>query len=157
MKYAIYFLLCLTSTSLAINPPPSDIVYDTIDYLELNHFYNEQGKIVFDQYVFNTTHPVFDKEYVRQWRLIKDSRSEIEKDEDGIPKYIGSPGFHLDLFNKVLIFNEGLVGEKRVERRIKFIWFYESWTQYDVELDNREFIDKEHRVPFSNPIGHIKP
>lgn len=146
----IYFLFCLIS----INPPPSDIVKDQVEFLELNHFHDEYGRIVFDQYLFYDKYPRTTIEYTRQWRLIRGSRETEVKDEWGLnPVYLGSPDYHLDLYNKEIAFVEGLVGENRIERRIKFRWFNETYTQIDTELENRQIIDKMERIPFSNPIG----
>lgn len=145
-------------------------VEDRVDLLELNHFYDEDGGVVFDQYVFWE-----DTEYghvIREWRLIKDGRLILTgeahneakaKDEilllkelgwkkfpkDFEPKYvskwIGSSIFHVNFINKHIDFNDN-----NINRRIYFGTYCETWSQNDPELANREILPKEQRRPFRN-------
>jgi len=117
--------------------------------IQINHFYDNDGKIVFDQMLYMDKIPYKDgyKDVAIGWVLLRNSRFndpvERKKWEDDVknaglpyvPKYVDN--LHIS-GNSVLMFDV----DKIVRIRFKTI-IYESWTQYDPELDSRQFFPKE--------------
>ena len=96
---------------------------DEVEVLELNHFFDENGKHVFDQLIFWATYPKADL-HVRGWRLVK-SKSMIPK-------------------------KRGDKWETRWERNgVKYVvtarGFKETKTAFDPELRDRKAIPKDKR------------
>ena len=48
---------------------------ECVDLIELNHFYDRQGKHVYDQVIFYERHPGNGKYHVRAWCLVEDRES----------------------------------------------------------------------------------
>jgi hypothetical protein len=98
---------------------PTDIVVsEQVDVAEINHFYDDKGRHVFDQVIFydwiGFTH------MVRDWRLIK---SESQRPVNG----------------KMLFYDQETL------RKITASSQRETWTQHDPELAERERLPKERR------------
>ena len=154
--YTVIFL-CL------ISYVPHDQLYrDNVDLIEINHFYDEHGRLVFDQLIFydwkeRVEEPIksengeiigisyVDRYQVRGWRLIKNLNQWPTKD--------WSSGMY-----KVLWMDGELM------RYITSKAIRETWTQHDPELIERDFLPKEQRkelksIPIKNnkPHGAIRP
>lgn len=97
-------------------------VRDTVDVAEVNHFYDEQGRLVFDQLI------LWDwdgkRHQVVAWRLIKCRRM--------LPMR-GDRGYAMTFLD----------GETM--RRVEAKSARETWTQYDPELWERGELPKEAR------------
>ena len=93
--------------------------------MELNHFYDRNGKEVFHQVIFEEKIPV--EGYVRGWKLLKKN--------DSIHYYCG---FHHFIYPDT-------VDGKDLYRHIRTKAFVETHTQFDPELWDREFLKKEDR------------
>jgi hypothetical protein len=106
--------------------PNEDIATDSVDLIEVNHFYDEQGRLVFDQIIFYDWCPIFCRYNVRDWRLLKSTAQ--------IPHRNWQQGYF------VTVWHDG-----EVLREVKSLSLRESWTQYDPELLEREFLPKEQR------------
>lgn len=103
--------------------PHDDVIRESCDVLWLEHFYDEQGRLVFDQLIFlDWTGERYD---VRAWRLIKHPIQLPFRDPSG--RY-------------AVLFQDG-----ETTRRIEALSFRESWDQYDPELHEREKLPKEFR------------
>lgn len=101
-----------------IGPEPP-VLRETVDQLEVNHFFDEHGKLVFDQYIFREWH--YSGEFrIVDWRLCKSVAQQ-------------------PLGNRVLWWD----GDKI--RDVRAVSVKETWTQYDVELLERERLPKEFR------------
>jgi hypothetical protein len=101
---------------------PRDVALrDSVDVIEVHHFYDEHGRLVFDQLIGwgADDHVVF-------WRLIKTP--------DHLPKRDWSSGDYRATF---------MDGEQL--RSVSAPAFRERWTQWDVELEDREYLAKEKR------------
>lgn len=106
--------------------PPEDIARESVDLIEVNHFYDEQGRLVFDQLIFYDWSPPDSRYMVRAWRLVKSPSQLPQRDfRDGGYSAIWHDG---DLL-----------------RNVRADSLRESWTQYDPELVEREFLPKERR------------
>ncbi len=117
MPYLLYFLLTLSTIPF----PPVSTTH--VDYIELNHFHDENGKEVFTQFLFwkknDNLNLKFNKEaklyIVADWKLAKGN--EVINLED----------------KSVTFFNDS-----RALVKITSNNFIESWTQYDIELYDRQ-------------------
>jgi hypothetical protein len=106
--------------------PPVDPVEERVDLIEINHFYDEQGRLVFDQAIFYDWYEEDERHMVRAWRLVKHPAQ--------LPQRDWQNGGYLAVW---------LDGE--VLRAIRSESLSETWTQYDVELVEREWLPKERR------------
>jgi hypothetical protein len=108
------------------------VVTDKVDLIELNHFYDDNGALVFDQVIFWDWHPfVPGREggefVVRAWRL-----SKLERPMATVRDWRRG-GY-------TLIFLDG-----GVIRKIRAPSFRETWTQYDPEMQNRKMWPEDKR------------
>jgi hypothetical protein len=121
--------------------PHDDVARETVDLAELNHFYDEYGKLVFDQVIFYDwappyagpfppeTTPIIVEHWrfqVRAWRLVRNPSI--------IPQRDWERGGYRSLWYE---------GEQL--RDIHAASFRETWTQYDPELVERQYLPKERR------------
>lgn len=107
--------------------PHEAAVRDYVDLIEINHFYDEQGRLVFTQAIFYHWDLCdASKKTVIAWRIVNDRRQ--------LPRYDHIAGVYR------CIWQDG-----EVIRNIETLAVVETWTQYDVELLAREDLPKEHR------------
>lgn len=118
-------LKCLALAALMILPH-DDVNREAVDLIELNHFYNEHGKLVFDQVIFYDWSADDTRFHVRDWLLVKTVNHVPVRD------------FCHDCYTVMWQDGEQL-------RRIESKSFRETWTQYDPELVEREYLPKERR------------
>lgn len=106
--------------------PQEDVVRERVDLVEVNHFYDEQGRLVFDQTIFYDWSAAHSRYMVRAWRLVKNPAQLPQRDwQDG--------GY-------VAVWHDG-----EVLRHVGAESMRETWTQYDPELVEREYLPKEQR------------
>lgn len=132
---------------LVIIPRPSH-AEGVCDSIEVNHFYDEQGRLVFDQLIFRVWCPIYEVNVCQDWYLLK--RSRFDEGEEVRAKWKkDNPELHYvakwvpeyTLYdNKILWWH----GDKPTIVYYKTI--YETWTQYDPELLDREILPKEKRI-----------
>lgn len=106
--------------------PPENVVADRVDLIEINHFYDEHGRLVFDQIIFYDWSPADSHYHVRAWRLLKS------------PAQLPARDWSQGDFSTV--WHDG-----DVLRKVRSEAIRESWTQYDPELIEREFLPKDQR------------
>jgi hypothetical protein len=117
--------------------PQQDVARETVDLIEVNHFYDEHGRLVFDQIIFYDWSAGDARYMVRAWRLVKNPAQLPQRDwKDG--------GY------------SALWQDGEVLRQVRSRSIRESWTQYDPELVEREYLPKERRkelrtVKFTRP------
>ena len=112
------------------------IVSEYVDCIELNHFFDDRGRLVYDQVIFYEQTPTTGKFQVRAWCLVEDR----------------------ELLNRRPIKNEVTAlyeveyvdTNDRLAHRIRSRLFRESWSQSDPERDDK----KKH--PESLRIGLAK-
>lgn len=121
MGTATNLLVCL---AVLTSNPVDDVAVDRVDLVEVNHFYDEQGRLVFDQIIFYDWSAPRGRYNVRAWRLLK-TPAQIPHRQQG---------------EYVAVWHDG-----EVLRKIRAASLRESWTQYDPELVEREFLPKEKR------------
>lgn len=158
----IFFLLIFSSV------PYNSIATIECNSVQVNHFYNDSGKLVIDQLLCSRFIEFEEgyREVIVCWILLNNSRISDDikkrkweadpkhKDIPYVPDYVQE----FEINNKTIILPQG---ENLV--KIKFDGlFSESWTQYDPELVNRGLYPKEvyyvlptyyHKEPSQINIG----
>jgi hypothetical protein len=113
-------------TLAAGTQPHSDILSDRVDLIEVNHCYDEKGQLVFDQLLFYDWSPSKSHYDVRDWRLLKSPYQ--------VPRRNHDSGEY------VVVWRDGQLMRKVHAKTVR-----ESWTQYDPEIVEQEFLAKEKR------------
>jgi hypothetical protein len=141
-------LFCLLSIT------PTDGYINQVETLEINHFYDEIGRLVFDQAIARQS-----DNHVQQWFLIKDGRP-MDKTPDEVQAWeikekaaIGVKVPYVPPFNprSLHISKDGKrydiwIHANNMIYRISARTVYHTWTQHDPELLDREFFNKDDRV-----------
>ena len=120
--------LALCASTLSLNPI-EDVVFDRVDLVEVNHYYDDKGRHVLDQVIFYDWSATTGRYQVRDWRMLK-RRAQI-------PRRNWRLGHYMSIWHDPL-------GED-VMRRIHAINMHETWTQYDPEIIERDHLPKEKR------------
>jgi hypothetical protein len=122
-------------TIAAINPQPG-ILRERVDLVEVSHFYDSENRLVFDQLLFWDWSHEAGRHQLIAWRMIKPNTS--DKQSVGqplmLPRYSHAHGEWIC---------EWLDGD--VQRRVSATNARETWTQFDPELEDREWLPKEKR------------
>src|SRR4030095_15339767 len=121
---------------LGLNPT-EDVSREKVDLMEVNHFYDEQGRLVFDQVIFYDWSPEHSRYMVRAWRL--------GKNPTPLPQRDWREGGYLAVWQ-----------DGEVVRRVQAPSMRESWTQYDPELAEREYLPKERREELRKELRGAK-
>lgn len=111
--------------------PVELVVEDRVTAIELNHFYNEQGQAVFDQLIFYSWHPDYERYDVVAWRLVRGGLPRAQKDWR-------RGGY-------TVLWVDGAV-----TRRVWALGVRETWTQEDPEQIEQAILPKEHRDGLTN-------
>jgi len=117
--------LILTS-ALAMTPAPQAVVADQIDMFELNHYFNGDGVLVFDQLIFWRWDEGDGAFEVAAWRLVKSPHQ--------LPRRDWRRGGY------VVIWRDG-----KILREVRAPAMVEPWTQHDPEMDDRNRLPKRRR------------
>ncbi len=110
----------------AVTQGKSDTLSDSVDLIEINHCYDENGQLVFEQLLFYEWCSSKGHYDVRDWRLLK-SRVQV-------------PLRNRDSGAYVAVWRDGPVMRKVHAKTIR-----ETWTQYDPEILEQEFLPKDKR------------
>jgi hypothetical protein len=119
----IALAVCLATSS---SESQAAIVTDSVDLIEINHCYDEQGQLVFDQVLFYDWCAEKGRYDVRDWRLLK--------------RRIQIPRRHHDTGTYVAVWRDGQTLRKVHAQTIR-----ESWTQYDPEIVEQNHLPKNRR------------
>lgn len=122
--------VALMCSALGTNPI-RHVTIDQVEVIEYNHFYDEQGRHVFDQLIFFDWSPHENRYQIRDWRLIKTVSQ--------APYYDSARGVY------VATWHDGLT-----LRQVRAAGIRETWTQHDPELIERSVLPKEHRRELSD-------
>lgn len=142
--------------------PPSFV--DVVTITEVNHYYDTNGRIIFDQIIYWDWSIADNRYNIVDWRILKNSRKKLTEKEyrelsekQPILKMIGGsavrapvvpdflwdspiiPSLHTNGMYQATWFDGDVI------RTVKSFQFRETWTQYDPELENRNFLPKEYR------------
>lgn len=136
---SIQIAVCMAAFTLS---PADGVTVDEVDLVEVNHFYDDQGRLVFDQVIYYDWSPAQHRYQVRDWRLLKTpSQIPVRDWRDG--GYVSE----WEDFKQ----RNGL-------RRVRSKSVRETWTQFDPELVEREFLAQEKReeltrIPVASPVS----
>src|SRR5688500_12479080 len=106
--------------------PHDDTLRDSVDVIERNCYYDEQGKLVFVELILFDWCDEDERHQCRDWRMVRDPSQVAERDW-------ARGGYSI-------IWSDN--GALRVIRAKSVC---ESWTQYDPELSERGYVPKEKR------------
>ena len=134
---SILLVLLLSATS----QQPDLVIRDHVDLIELNHFYDENGRLVFDQFIFWNFDYKNSEYVIVAWRLRKN------------PKWHCLRDYRTNRYTTT--FSD--FKNRDVMRTITSYCYRESWTQYDPELVNREVLPQEQRRGLSKPRKLCQP
>jgi hypothetical protein len=124
------FATSLTAWILAAGSSSGpDVLTDKVDLIEINHCYDEKGQLVFDQLLFYDWCPATAHYNVRDWRLLK------------TPLQLPRRSYETGGF--VAVWRDGTTMRKVYAETIR-----ETWTQYDPEILEQQFLPKEQRRSF---------
>jgi hypothetical protein len=116
--------------------PADDVVCDRVALIEVNHFYDEQGRLIFDQAIFYDWCPERERYQVRAWQLIKGPGQ--------LPTRDWARGGWSATWK-----------DGEILRRVQAASMRETWTQYDPELLEREWLPTQRRLGLSR--GRYSP
>lgn len=106
--------------------PVSPVVDDTADMIEVNHYFDQNGQPVFVQIIFwewladESAYRVF------AWRMLKSAEQ--------LPVYDWWRECYVSCFS-----------DQNVLRRVRAPCVRDTWTQYDPELLDRQFLPQQSR------------
>jgi len=124
------------------------VTHDHCDLTELNHYFDAQGRNVYDQVIFYEWSPEHSVYHVRSWIIVEDSQR--------LPRRNYSNNIYKIRYTD---------RESKIERLITSTHFRESYTQTDPERDNKRLLDERLRhslikrlvrVPVVSPIEEIQ-
>ncbi len=116
--------------------PTSLVTRDSVDLVEVNHLYDEQGRLLLDQVIFYDWSTQHRRYNVRAWKLVKSQSQLPTRNRAGA--FVAT--WHDD----------------RTLRQVVATSMVESWTQFDPELMERQFLPKDKRVNLTKNVGPPK-
>ena len=161
--YASFLLL------LSIIPQPSVLV-GSVDLVELNHFYDEYGKLIFDQviwYDWVEGVTVIPQQLPMEWRM-RDDGTETRVDVGKTKGFSGARyqvrAWRLVKVPEILpvmdhstgLYRSTWENSEEGTRTVLAKEYRESWTQYDPELVEREFLPKELRLELQKRPARVQ-
>lgn len=136
-------LLSLVQSADAANTVPRDAVQkDDVDLIEVNHFYDCEGRLVFNQIIYYDWSHDDARYQIRDWRLLKD--------HDQIPtRDWRNGGYRSEWVD---------FKQRNGLRSISAVSVRETWTLHDPELDERAILAQEKRKELTRiPAVQPKP
>jgi len=131
-------LLCGASV-----PKGHRIIEEQVDMIELNHFFDPQGRHVYDQVIFYHVAPETGKFRVRAWCLIEDRESLSRRP-------LRDP--HTSTA-RVEWYDEN----QKIVRRLTSKLFRESWTQVDPERSDKVQLEEKLRLSLADCPSKTQP
>lgn len=123
---------------LTILPSPEPL-RERCDRIEVNHFYDDDRRLVFDQLLFWDWSHDSGRFQLRAWRMVK-----WQQHGKQAPYALMIPQRHGRRWE-----SNWMDGD--LWRCVEAECVIETWTQYDPELTEREFLPKEHRRELRRP------
>lgn len=122
-------LLLLAALPAADAPPAPPLTWDRVDLIEVNHFHDEHGKLVFDQLILWEWRPAESRYQVRGWHLLKSPHE--------WPRPAAGVGWRATWW------------EGEILRQVEAPHCRETWGQVDLELREREELPEKARRPLT--------
>ena len=121
---------------------PSLVLEEEVDLMELNHFYDDCGRHVYDQIIFYEWGADLREYHVRAWCLI----SCDEKGQNQIWHTHFDDRCHVRWFDR----------DQRQFRQIHSNYFRETWSNIDPERANKKKLDERLRTALIQPQSRAK-
>lgn len=139
----------LAALILSIIPQDDGICRDFVDLVELNHFYDEKGELVFNQLIWYDWSEFEGRFQVRAWRPVRSHAAMPIR--QWFDKFDSQPA---NLLSGLPVKGRGMWvsswADGEAYRCVTAKSFTESWTQHDPELAEREFLPEEKRKELSS-------
>lgn len=120
----------LLVAALLIDHRDIAVVADTVDLIEINHYYDQRGKLVLEQVIFWEWSDERCAFSVVAWKLLKSPHQRPRRNY----KQGGYTTTWLDRTNR-----------GKTLRRVRAKYTRETWTLHDPEVQDREFLPKQLR------------
>lgn len=124
------FLLALLGLS-----PTDHALCDRVDLIEVNHYHDDEAKLVFTQIIFFDWCDYTLRFQVRDWRLLK-QKAQYPQLDYATGEYVAE--WHDEKTRGVL-------------REVRAKMLRETWTWWDPELDERANLPPEQRRELTKP------
>ncbi|MEM7476917.1 MAG: hypothetical protein AAF483_18180 [Planctomycetota bacterium] len=112
-----------------------DQISETVDLIELNHYYDDLGRHSYDQVIFYEWSPDYARFHVIAWSL-------IEKDQAKKPRKDPHRGdYYASWYDR----------EAKVHRIVRSRVFTETWSRVDPERANKKLLEEKYRRHFIKP------
>jgi hypothetical protein len=112
-------------------------ITETVDLIELNHFYDRQGRHIYDQVIFYERLAGNGEYRVRAWCLVEDRESLNRR-----PQWIASN----DMYQV-----DWLDSDHGVLRTIRSRLYRESWSHVDPERQDKKHLEERYRLALIKP------
>ena len=122
--------VCMAALGLQ---PIEPVALEQVDLVEINHYYDQRGKLVLDQIIFYEWCAERCRYQVRDWRLLKSANQLPRRNRHGN--------------DYVAVWRDGQLLRKVHARAVR-----ETWTLYDPEVADRENLPKNRRRKFSKSM-----
>lgn len=120
-------------------PLPTSRVRETVDLIELNHFYDDLGRHSYDQVIFYEWSHDYARFHVIEWCL-------VEKDQMRIPRRDPGRGDYFVHWHD---------RDDKVQRIVRSKHFQETWSQVDPERSNRKLLPEKYRICLLTPRSQV--
>lgn len=111
---------------------PSDgtpTLRESVDLIELNHFYDDLGRHTYDQVIFYEWSAEYTRYHVLAWCLVEDDQSRM-------PVMLpGGREVQVRWYDR----------DVKRTREVRSKLFRETWTQTDPERENKKLLDEKYR------------
>jgi hypothetical protein len=137
MRVVLLVILFLSSAAFR----SKETVSESVDLIELNHFYDKMGQIIYDQVIFYEKAPENGRFRVRAWCLADDrehpNRRPVKSETTGF--------YHVDWRDT----------DAKLLRHIKSRLLRETWTQADPEREDKKQLHESLRRSLIKKVGEL--
>lgn len=103
---------------------------ETVDLIELNHFYDDLGRHSYDQVIFYEWSPDYSRYHVIAWSLVEQDKSRVPR------KDAHRKDYYVEWYDR----------DARVYREVRSKVCRETWSQIDPERANKKLMDEKYRL-----------
>ncbi len=122
------------------------ITTDYFDLVELNHFYDDQGKLIFTQLIYYDWNPVLGNHIIQGWRMLP----RLADPQGSFIRAGMLPKYHAANKEYISIWNDRQSAWSL--RKVVAYSYRETHTQFDPELEGRVLSPVPKRRGFSLPL-----
>jgi hypothetical protein len=111
------------------------VLQESVDLIELNHFYDDLGRHAYDQVIFYEWSAEYSRYHVIAWSLVEDDPTRLP--------------FRLPASKDYLV--RWYDRDAKCHREVRSKLFRESWTQSDPERENKKLLEEKYRISLIKP------